>query len=217
MTYSPVDNKTLDLKHTKNIIFDLGNVIINLDIAATDIAFRELFKERYDSTMERLNKMDCFNRYEKGEIDTNTFVENILRSAELKVSKASILSAWNAMLLDIPNRRFHILQEVKKQYRTFCLSNTNDAHIGFINKMLLTTYGIPNLNAYFERVYLSHEMGMRKPDVEIFEKVIQDNQLVPQETLFIDDTKGHLEGAQKTGLTTFHMSEQHTLEDLFSY
>ena len=196
------------------VIFDLGNVIINLDIPATDRAFKKLMGDNFDSAMAELNKKNTFQEYEKGNISTKSFIEAISLASKITEEQA-IKNAWNAMLLDIPQKRFELLNEVKKKYRTFCLSNTNELHIDFIYKQLVRENNLPNLNPFFEKVYLSHEMGMRKPDEEIFSKVIDENQLNPSLCLFIDDTAGHLEGAKKTGLNTLHLSNGLTIEQFF--
>ena len=196
------------------VIFDLGNVIINLDIPATDRAFKKLMGDNFDSAMAELNKKNTFQEYEKGNISTKSFIEAISLASKITEEQA-IKNAWNAMLLDIPQKRFELLNEVKKKYRTFCLSNTNELHIDFIYKQLVRENNLPNLNSFFEKVYLSHEMGMRKPDEEIFSKVIDENQLNPSLCLFIDDTAGHLEGAKKTGLNTLHLSNGLTIEQFF--
>lgn len=207
----------IDLKGINNIIFDLGNVIIDLDIAATDSAFKKLCANRYEEVMNELNKEFFFEKYETGKISTNEFVQTLQSMIGNGISEKAIIDAWNAMLLTIPDERYNILKSLKKDYRTFCLSNTNELHIEYVFNQLKQTKGIQNLDDYFERVYLSHEMGQRKPDVEIFETVIHDNNLIPSETLFIDDTAGHLEGAKKAGLHTFHMNEGRSLEKVVGY
>ena len=207
--------KKLDLNGIKNIIFDLGMVIINLDKEATPAAFKKLAGDKYEVIMEEKDSEVFFNQYETGKISTEEFVETLKIKIGNGCTSTDVKNAWNAMLKDIPEKRFEILKEAKVNYRTFCLSNTNELHIDFIFNELQQDRGIKNLDPFFEKVYLSHEMGQRKPDVEIFETVIRENDLKPSETLFIDDTAGHLEGARKAGLQTFHLSEGIILEQLF--
>ena len=196
------------------IIFDLGNVIIDLDIEATTNAFRNLYGSDYKKVMEVLNSRNVFTDYEKGLISTEKFVAE-LGSFSGDVSGEDIIVAWNAMLLNIPEERFDILKAAMNNYNTYCLSNTNELHIDFIYKQLRKERGIENLDNYFHKVYLSHEMHMRKPDTEIFQKVIDNHELEPQTTVFIDDTQGHLEGAKRVGLQVFHMSQDKDLSMLF--
>jgi len=204
----------IDLKGIDNIIFDLGVVVINLDMDETTRQFKALLGDAYDLTMEKLNAVQHFERYEKGQIPTEEFIKGINEASQMDLTQKSP-KAWNAMLKDIPDQRYSILKNAMKQFRTFCLSNTNELHIDAVYDYLRNEKGIDNLDTYFEKVYLSHEVGMRKPDEEIFEFVLKENDLVPEKTLFIDDTAGHLIGAEKTGIKTFHLSKGITLEDLF--
>ncbi|MBL4709944.1 MAG: HAD family phosphatase [Flavobacteriales bacterium] len=196
------------------IIFDLGNVIIDLDIEATTIAFQNIYGLDYEENMAKLEAKQVFAKYETGHISTQTFL-NELSAFDDAISFDEIKNAWNAMLLDIPEENYKILLNVKKSYKTFCLSNTNKLHIDFIYKQLKIDKGISNLDNYFEKVYLSHEMGKRKPNVDIFEELIKNHQLDPNTTVFIDDTADHLEGAKQAGLHTIHMTEELSLSSLF--
>lgn len=207
--------KKLDLNGIKNIIFDLGMVIINLDKEATPAAFKKLAGNKYEAILEGEESEFFFNQYETGKISTAEFIETLKNKIGNGCTSKDVENAWNAMLKDIPEKRFEILVEAKNNYRTFCLSNTNELHIDFIFNELQQNKGLKNLDSFFEKVYLSHEMGQRKPDVEIFETVIRENDLNPSETLFIDDTAGHMEGARKAGLKTFHLAEGIILEQLF--
>lgn len=203
------------LEGIENIIFDLGMVVIDLDLEATPKAFQKLFGKDYQKAFRELEERGHFQAYEKGEIDTDNFLKGL--AYYLPAEKHSQLeSAWNAMLGEIPESRFRILEKARDQFNTYCLSNTNELHIQFIYEYLKASWKIEKLDAYFEQVYLSHEIGMRKPDREIFEFVIRQNNLSPQNTLFIDDTAGHLKGAEKTGLRTYHLKAEEKLEDLFT-
>jgi len=112
--------------------------------------------------------------------------------------------------------RIEILKRVKKTHRIFLLSNTNDIHIKYINNYLQKEYAMPDLTSLFEKTYLSYEIGMRKPDAEIFEFVLKENDLIPSETLFIDDSVQHIETARKLGLHAHWLNvEEESLRDLF--
>lgn len=198
----------------ETIIFDLGNVIIDLDTEATKYAFKNLYGTDYKSNMAELKAKNIFTKYETGSISTQTFL-NELSAFDDAISFDEVKNAWNAMLLDIPEENYKILSKAKENYRTFCLSNTNKLHIDFIYKQLKTKKGISNLNAYFEKVYLSHEIGKRKPNVDIFQEVIKNHQLNPNTTVFIDDTADHLEGANQLGIHTIHLTEDLSLSSLF--
>ncbi len=206
--------KEFSLEGIDTIIFDLGKVIINLDMEATYKALENIFGDRYESLMTELNSKEFFNAYETGKISTKEFISTLLKKSNGAATEQDIKDAWNAMLLDIPPFRFEILKWAKANYKTYCLSNTNVLHINWINDMLQKEFDLEHLNPYFHKVYLSHEMGQRKPDVEIFETVIKNHKLDPSKTLFIDDTAGHLVGANKAGLNTFHLTDDNKIEDL---
>lgn len=204
----------LKLEGIDNIIFDLGMVIINLETDQTTKAFQNLFGGSFEEVMNQLNSSGHFEDYETGKISTTAFINGIAMHTKDPI-QSQIRQAWNAMLKQIPDQRFEILKRAHSNFRTFCLSNTNELHIEYIYDYLQKEKKIKDLNPFFEKVYLSHEIGMRKPNPEIFEYVIQQNSLDPNRTLFIDDTAIHLEGAKKCGLKTFHLEEGIILEDLF--
>lgn len=208
--------KKLNLEGIDTIIFDLGKVIINLDMEATYEQLAKLFGKNYELKMTELNDLHVFTDYETGRISTSDFVNALLSKAKEGVTYANIVNAWNAMLGDIPDVRFDILENAKSRFKIYCLSNTNELHIEWIEKWLKEHKGIDSLNPFFHTVYYSHEMGQRKPDVEIFETVIKNHNLAPSKTVFIDDTSGHLVGAQQAGLNTFHLSDDINLEDIYS-
>ena len=204
-----------NIEGIQNIIFDLGNVIIDLDTEATKQDFNFLYGPDYEEVMADLKERNVFKKFETGSISTQTFL-NELASYDDNITFDEIKNAWSAMLLDIPEENYKILKKTKENYKTFCLSNTNKLHIDFIYKQLKSTKGVTNLNGFFEKVYLSHEVGKRKPNEDIFQLVLDNHNLVPSETLFIDDTKKHLRGAEKLGIRTIHMDEDMRLSDLFN-
>lgn len=206
--------KLKNIEGIKNIIFDLGNVVLDLDTEATKQDFKFLYGPEYKSVMADLKERKIFKKFETGSISTQTFL-NELASYDEDISFDEIKNAWNAMLLNIPEENYKILNKAKEKYRTFCLSNTNKLHIDFIYKQLESTKGLSNLNGFFEKVYLSHEIGKRKPNEDIFKLVLESNNLKAEETLFIDDTEKHLIGAESFGINTFHLTEDMRLSDLF--
>lgn len=203
------------LEGIQNIIFDLGNVILNLDFQATDDAFKKLNPLVYDKAIRELNEVSFFEKYEKGEISSEDFLKTIKEKLNQNTNQQDIIHAWNSMLKDIPDIRFEILLALKKQYRTFCLSNTNEIHINFLFDRLQKRKGLKNYDSFFEKVYFSFEMGKRKPNADIFESVLKDSQLSPSETLFIDDVKEHINTAKRLGIKTFHLKEGNSIEQLF--
>lgn len=193
----------LPVNSYKNIIFDLGGVLININYSLTSLAFEGLGVTNFDTLFSKASQTQLFDLYEKGLISSGEFRKQMKAFLPDSVNNTMIDAAWNAMLLDFPKERLDFLQQTKQTHRTFLLSNTNDIHIRKINEQLMQQYGIQNLNGFFEKVYLSYEVNKRKPDVEIFEQVLSENNLNPSETLFIDDSPQHIEGAKKLGIQTY--------------
>ena len=185
----------------KNIIFDFGDIFINLDKPATIREFTKKFGA-FDVTPE----MDHINKeYEKGLVTSKEFVDYYLRYFPT-LSKEDIINAWNAILLDFPEYRLEFIEKLaaEKKYRLFLLSNTNDIHIKYVEKTMLPER-YQRFKKCFEQFYLSHEINFRKPDSDIYEFVLNQNNLVPEESLFIDDTEENTISASKLGINTWNL------------
>jgi HAD superfamily hydrolase (TIGR01509 family) len=183
----------------KNIIFDFGDIFINLDKEAT---FKELAKLGIDQISEDM--MAVAHQYEKGEVSTDDFIEFFRE--KIKRSKEELVFAWNAILLDFPKQRLQFLKELvaSKKYRLFLLSNTNEMHIEWIqNDWKSELY--QEFKNCFERFYLSHEIHFRKPNADIYKFVLQENNLKAEETFFIDDTLENTVAAEKLGIQTWNL------------
>lgn len=192
----------------KNIIFDLGGVIINLDMPKTIQEFNLLSNMPFQDIYTQHSQTAIFDQFDKGHISEDDFFNFLLPFMTSKTDREKMLRAWNAMLLDFPEHRLDELLKLKKQYRLFLLSNTNETHVTEFEKHLFESTGYKNLEPFFEKVYYSCRMGMRKPDPEIFLHVLNENGLTPEETLFIDDTQKHVNGALSCGIQA-HLLEPH--------
>lgn len=192
------------MQKIKNIIFDYGGVIINIDYQLTINAFKQLGIKNFDVRINQTVQNKLIDNFEIGKITSAEFRSELKKLVPLRIKSREIDDAWNAMLLGIPKRYIKFLEEIKNKYRLFLLSNANKIHINFIDAYLKKTHGIFNLNHLFEKVYYSHEIEMRKPNQEVFMMILKENHLQADETLFIDDTYMHIEGAKKAGLKTFH-------------
>lgn len=186
----------------KNIIFDLGGVILNINYSLLTEAFSKIGLPHFEEHFSQKQQRNLFDLYEKGLVSSQDFREKLKEHCKPGTTDTDIDKAWNSMLLDLPKERLDFLKRIKNHYRTFLLSNTNEIHILFIYNYLKETFQIPNLNEYFEKVYLSYEVHMRKPDAEIFELVINQNGLIKEETLFIDDSAQHIESAESLKIQT---------------
>ncbi len=184
----------------RNIIFDYGGVIVDLHPQRTEAAFRQLGIADFSMHFNMLKQTSLFDKLETGKLTAAEFRNQLNLTLRTNFSNQQIDDAWNAMLGGISKEKLDLLQEVKSSYRTFLLSNTNSIHLQKLTGYLLQTYGRPDLDAYFEKVYYSFLVGLRKPDTAIFLKVIRDNGLLAGETLFIDDSPQHVAGAKAAGL-----------------
>jgi len=206
----------MNLEKIEAVIFDLGGVLINLDYQLTSDAFKQLGMTHFDETYSQLKQTDLFDRFEIGEISSFHFINRILDKLPAGISGNKVVHAWNAMILDFPIERLEWLLELKQQKRIFLLSNTNTLHMEKVRRSLEVTVGHQRLEDFFENVYLSCEMGMRKPTPEIFQHVCRVEGLIPSTTLFIDDTLQHVEGARLAGLTAIHLEKETAVQSVFS-
>ena len=197
------------------IIFDLGGVIINLDYQLTIEAFKKLGLENFEEMYTQAKQNNLFDDYETGKISSQHFINSLLPFLPSGTSANKVVHAWNAMILDFPKERLALLHHLKSKYRIFLLSNTNDIHLQAVNRSLANVTD-RKLESYFEKVYLSHEVKLRKPHREIFEMVCNDQNLEPTSTLFIDDTIGHVNGANSIGLQGIHLVGK-TIEEIFNF
>ena len=196
------------MQKIKNIIFDYGNVIFEIDFRITQKALSQLGIPDIEDFFGHKGHHNLFNDLESGVITPAQFRDGVREIAQNPALKdEEIDAAWNSLLIGVPPNVHDVLLEVKKHYRTFLLSNTNQIHYDYIMKYLKKEFDLENNDSLFEKAYYSQLMLLRKPDVKIFEQVLKENNLIAEETLFIDDTPGHLEGAKKAGLQTLLMTE----------
>ncbi|MBI4930958.1 MAG: HAD family phosphatase [Bacteroidetes bacterium] len=200
----------------KNIIFDFGGVILNIDYKLTEDAFAKLGVKDFDRIYSQTTQKELFDVFEKGLITPADFRKEIRKFIYNDVSDSQIDKAWNSMLLDLPAERVQLLDKLKTKYRTFLLSNTNQIHCDTFSGYMQKQLGRDIFSGAFEKTYFSHKINMRKPDVEIFEFVLKENNLRKEETLFIDDSIQHIEGAKKMGLNTVFLEKGKTILDLFT-
>jgi HAD superfamily hydrolase (TIGR01509 family) len=199
----------------KAVIFDLGGVIINIDYAATISAFDALGHGDFQTVYSQAQQSGLFDNLETGKISGQRFVNDLLPFLKVGTSPNKVIAAWNAMIGSVPPARISLLQKVRQKCPIYLLSNTNDIHMQAVLRAWKVSSQNP-MGDFFDGIYLSHEIGMRKPNVEIFEFVCRENKLNPSETLFIDDSIQHIEGARLAGLQGFHLTDFAALDQLFS-
>jgi len=200
----------------RHIIFDLGGVILNIDYRLTQQAFEQLGLKNGGEFYSKQRQHKIFDLLETGKIGEEEFLATVQNVLPGRLQYGEITEAWNAMILDFPLRRLQILQQLQLHYDLFLLSNTNVIHERAYNRVLQLTCGYPSLSVFFDKIYLSHRVGLRKPDVRIFKLVMDENRLKPEQTLFIDDSIQHIESAKSLGIQTIHMLDEMTMEnDIF--
>ena len=204
----------LELNGVKNIIFDLGGVILNIDYKRTAKAFKEIGVINFDEIYSQAKQDQVFDKLETGELTPDEFRE-YMKEIVPSLQFSDIDKAWNAMLLDLPAPRIDLLKKLKKKYRLFLLSNTNEIHIKCFRKIIESSYGENIFDAIFEHQYYSSDIGMRKPNAECFQYVLEKNGMEPSETLFIDDSIQHVEGARKLKINAYHLIPGEDITTLF--
>ena len=204
----------MNLNGIKNIIFDLGGVILDIDYNLTVKAFEKLGIPNFKAQYSKMSQSNLFDNIETGKISLEEFRNLIREVAEKDVTDAEIDHAWNALILHLPQYRIEILKKLQDNYRLFLLSNTNKIHYDDYSEVIKRENGIEGLEPLFEKTYLSHEMGLRKPNPEIFNVVLNENNLVAEETLFIDDSPQHIASAKTLGIVTYHL-ENEDIGELF--
>jgi glucose-1-phosphatase len=206
------------MQNIKNIIFDYGNVIFNIDFSKVQQAWKQLGINNADKFYGHREQDPVFNLLERGEISVVDFRDRIRElSGKPQLTDEQIDGAWNNIFIGIPQGNHELLQQLKDKYRTFLLSNINAIHYDYVHSYLQKEFGMANNDDLFEKVYYSHLVGKRKPDAEIFEQVLQENNLNPAETLFIDDSPQHLETAQKLGMQTYLMTAPDNIQQFFKH
>ncbi|MGV3502112.1 MAG: HAD family hydrolase [Adhaeribacter sp.] len=205
----------MDLKGIKNIIFDLGGVIINIRYQNALEALQKLSSSGQAIAFTQQQQSRLFDDYETGRISDAAFRQGLRQHYQIEASDEQIDAAWNSLLLDIPTERITLLQDLGKRYRLFLLSNTNAIHLSCFSQIVADTSPVASLEDLFEQTYYSHLLGQRKPEASVFEHILQQHRLAPKETLFIDDSIQHIEGARQVGLHTFLLAPPLTLNEIF--
>jgi putative hydrolase of the HAD superfamily len=197
----------------KNILFDLGGVILDIDVQATQKGFYELGFSADLMQYPHSMTTDLFFKYETGKIDTEAFRNEIRKKSGVEMSDQTFDEAWNAMLVRIPKERTDLLKVLSSRYDLYMLSNTSGLHVEVFEKMYLDAAGI-SMHDVFKKIYYSHEIGWHKPDHEAWEFVIKDAAILPEETLFLDDNIHNIKVSQELGFQAIHIHERARLMDL---
>ncbi|MBX3256806.1 MAG: HAD family phosphatase [Chitinophagaceae bacterium] len=202
------------MQNIENIIFDLGGVILTLDMPRAEKKFIELGVKDYNALFRSGNVSSFFKDYEIGKIGDAEFLDALRDLAGLPLPDAALIDAWNAMLGVFPKERVELLNNLKSKYRLFLFSNTNAIHLDRFRNIYADTFNNAVFDDHFEKAYYSQVLGMRKPDPSSFRQIIEENELDPSRTAFIDDSAANIEGARLVGLKGIHITPGTTILDL---
>lgn len=197
------------------IIFDLGGVFIHVDYLATIQAFEKIGFTDAALLYTQGEQAELFQQYEVGRISTAHFINKLLALSNKVISPNQVVQAWNAMIGEFELNSIAVLKQLQENVRIFLLSNTNELHLNLVHSKWNNVDSKP-MDFYFEKIHFSHEFGMRKPHPETFLSVCNQHNLIPENTLFIDDSIQHIEGAQKAGLRTLHLTSIYDLPTVIS-
>ncbi|QSW87765.1 HAD family phosphatase [Flavobacterium endoglycinae] len=180
------------------IIFDFGDIFINLNKQGTISGLQKLGMKEWNSEMDRLNLL-----FETGDVSYDDFIAGFQKELP-NASIEEILEAWNAVLADFPSYRLDFLKELSKKYRLFLLSNTDSIHISTFEKRSGISFYTDFYNC-FEKVYFSFNIGLRKPDPKIYQFLLNKHNLVPENTLFVDDKTENTDSAARLGINVWNL------------
>lgn len=188
--------------HIKNVIFDFGGVLIDVDYHKTIDAFKSMGIANFEKLYSQADQEHLFDHYETGQISSQYFINQLISKTDGMVTANKIVNAWNAMLGEIHAANVESVEQLKeKGYNVYLLSNTNDIHIQVAfdrwNRLPLV-----KPKELFDGIFLSQEIGMRKPNKDIFEHVLREISALPEEVLFIDDSVQHIRTAEQLGIST---------------
>ena len=190
-------------KNIKNIVFDLGGVLVDLDFKAAINGLQKAGFANVKEQLQTLHQGGIFQKFELGEMTADEFRTAIRKNSTVELTDEEVDNLWNAMLLEIPREKLELILDLRGKYMVYLLSNTNSIHWDYVCKNAFNYRGF-RVKDYFEETFLSYEMHLAKPDKAIFEKVLQDANLLPEETLFIDDSEANCKAAEEVGIHAHH-------------
>ena len=195
------------MENIKNLIFDLGNVILNIDTKLSEKAFAQYGMNDFEKLYTLASQNELFDRLEVGSITENEFYDEFRRVTDCKLDNKTLEQCWDALIMDFPAARIEMLKHLKAEgkYRTFILSNTNIIHYRFYTALLKRTRGVDGLESLVEHAYFSHEIGLKKPNRDIFDYVVTNSHIKPEESIFIDDNEANIKAANALGFNTIFL------------
>lgn len=199
----------------RNVIFDFGGVILDIDPQQINIALERIGYMNHQCLNAPEFQEEIINKFERGILTPEVFRQKVRDYLGFYIEQQEIDDIWNSMLLDIPKERIRVLEQAKNNYQIYLLSNSNEIHYDVYVRDLQLRFGYRDFDHLFHKSYFSFDLHMSKPNPEIFEFVMYQHQLNPKETLFIDDTLQHIEAAKKLGFRTYQLVKPERVRDIF--
>jgi glucose-1-phosphatase len=202
------------MQNIKNIIFDFGNVLFDLELPNIEHGFRQLFGADYAKAGAELKKNQIFELYETGGLSTEEFVDAIRTSVTPHLLPEQVIRVWNSIFRTMPTERFDMLLRLRQNYKVFLLSNINDLHANWIDDYMLREHRMDGFQStYFDGVYYSHLIRLRKPNADAYEYVLADAEIKAEESVFIDDLQVNIAAAANVGIhAIWHDGEMDIIE-----
>lgn len=198
--------------HVHTLIFDLGGVIVDLAPERTLHAFSDLAQKPVEEIVKLYTIHSSFHGYETGKIGEEEFRNAVRKMFNVEADDSEIDRCWNAMLVRIPPEKLSLLSRLKNHFTILALSNTNSIHLSYINEVMLKGEA---LDSWFHQAHYSHRIGMRKPDREIYQYVLNAHSLRPEQTLFLDDNLDNITAAKALGIEALLIEHPDRVLDLF--
>ena len=199
----------------KNIIFDFGGVILDIDPQLTINEFINLGLKDPEKLLTSGFMEDIAAKFERGILTPEVFRAKLRSFLQVDTTDQQLDEAWNALLFDIPSERIAVIEQVKKHYLTLLLSNSNEIHYDLFVRDLQLRFGYREFDELFHKAYFSFDLHLSKPNPEVYEFVINQHDLDPGKTLFIDDREDNIEVAQQLGFKTYLLQKPERVRDLF--
>lgn len=194
------------IDNVKAIVFDFGNVIINIDLDRSFQAFADLTFKSVSKIKTLFSEAEIFKKYETGFYSDDEFRDVIRQTLSYPLNDEEIDAAWNALLLDVPKERIDYIENLRYKYPVFLLSNTNGIHIDKCSQYFRTQHNIPDFKKLFTEVFLSYKMGLWKPDYQIYQKMLDKIDFKPEEVLFVDDNQDNIDAAKDLGINAIKIN-----------
>lgn len=198
------------------MLFDLGGVVINIDWKRSVYEFAALLDSDFESLNQIMRKEELVQKIETGIFDEDTFRNWFREYFQKDFNDQDIDAAWNAMLLDIPKERIELLKNLRSQFNTMCLSNTNSIHIRRFNELLGEKSDYTDLKDLLDKTYYSHLIKARKPDKSTWQIILDENNLEPSSVLYFDDNETNHQVALDMGINSIHIDNNYRIEDFFN-